>query len=114
MSDAVFNPSNRPLEELPFIYGFNNGGDPDFLIGVLLAQDGTCLGSHCCSHEGFMRGDLGVDEGSRPDRHEHFKAHYPDGYRMAFVRGNDVATHDGLNKAVALHHQQAKEREATP
>jgi hypothetical protein len=25
---AVFNPHDKPLDELPVIYGFNNGGSP--------------------------------------------------------------------------------------
>lgn len=78
----TYNPNDRPVEELPVIYGFNNGGSPGWYQGVLLAEDGTCLGGHVCSHESFMPGDLGVLEGSRNDRHEHFRQHYPDGYRM--------------------------------
>jgi len=104
---AVFNPKNLPVDSLPVIYGFNNGGSPSWLSGVLIAQDGTCLGSHICSHEGFMPGDLGVLEGSRPDRHEGFAKHYPDGYRMEFVRGADVRAHTGLLEAFRLNQEQA-------
>lgn len=86
---AIHNPNNKPLPELPVIYGFNNGGSKGWLQAVLLAEDGTCLGGHCCSHEGYMRHDLGILEGSRPDRHEEFRKHYPDGYRMNFVPWED-------------------------
>lgn len=82
---AVFNPHNKPVEELPIIYGFNNGGSRDFLSATLIAEDGTPLGSHCCSNEGYMPHDLGIWKGARPDRHETFRKHYPDGYRMDFV-----------------------------
>lgn len=96
---AVFNPHNKPVEELPVIYGFNNGGSPGWYSGCLLAEDGTGMGGHVCSNEGFMYGDLGVLDGSRPDRHEDFQKHYPDGYRMDFVPAVDVRTHPGLEAA---------------
>ena len=82
---AVYNPHNKPVDELPIIYGFNNGGEPGWMHGDLMAEDGTSLGSHICTSVGYMPHDLGVLEGSRPDRHEDFKKHYPDGYRMQFV-----------------------------
>ena len=69
--NAVFNPLDLDPATLPVIYGFNNGGNPGtFYSGVLLAQDGTCLGGHACSAEGYMPHDLGILEGTRPDRHE--------------------------------------------
>ncbi len=99
MRNAVFNPHGKPINELPTIYGFNNGGQPGWMSAVLLAEDGTPLGGHCCSTEAYMPADLGVLEGTRPDRHETFREHYPDGYRMEFVRGEDVLRHDGLSAA---------------
>lgn len=102
---AIYNPHGRPADELPVIYGFNNGGSPSWYSGVLLAEDGTCLGGHICSNEGYMPHDLGVLEGSRPDRHETFRQHYPDGYRMAFVSHADVAAHAGI--AAAYERNQA-------
>jgi len=107
---AVFNPHGKPIDELPTIYGFNNGGSPGWMDAVLLADDGTYLGGHRCSSEVYMPADLGVIEGTRPDRHETFRTHYPDGYRMEFVRGADVPGHVALNVAFALN--QDKEQEA--
>lgn len=104
---AVHNPHNKPVEDLPVIYGFNNGGGGGFLSAILMAEDGTCLGGHCCSSEAYMPSDLGVLEGSRPDRHEAFKEHYPDGYRMDFVSYEDVQEHEGLRKAFRLHDAKA-------
>lgn len=101
--NAVFNPHNKPESDLPIIYGFNNGGEPGWMSACLLAEDGTGLGGHVCSSEVYMPADLGVLEGTRPDRHEGFRAHYPDGYRMEFIRGDDVRTHVGLNRAYALN-----------
>ena len=93
----IYNPHNKPVEELPVIYGFNNGGSPGWLHAVAIAQDGHCLGGHTCSHEGYMPADLGIIAGSRPDRHEEsYRKHYPDGYRMDFVPFD----HEGLKKAI--------------
>lgn len=83
--NAIYNPNNLPETELPFIYGFNDGGDDRNLLGVLLSADGWFLGSHVCSSVSFMYSDLGILEGTRPDRHEKFKEHYPNGYRMEFL-----------------------------
>lgn len=106
MTNAVYNPNNRPENELPIIYGFNNGGSPGWYDAVLLAEDGTYMGGHLCSHEAYMPGDLGVLEGSRADRHKHFKTHYPDGYRMDFVGASDIETHEGLNAAIKRNQEQ--------
>lgn len=103
---AVVNPNNRPVAELPVIYGFNNGGNSGWMSAVLMAQDGTGLGGHVCSSEAYMPADLGILEGSRPDRHEGFKQHYPDGYRMEFVSG-DPRKHEGLMAAYALNQAKA-------
>lgn len=98
---VVYNPHNKPLQELPVIWGFNNGGNTGWLNGVLMADDGTHLGGHGCSAESFMPHDLGILEGTRPDRHEIFKRHYPDGYRMDFVGYAAAENHPGLNKALS-------------
>jgi hypothetical protein len=103
---AVFNPRDRPIAELPVIYGFNNGGSPGWYSGCLLAEDGAGLGGHICSHEGYMPHDLGILEGSRPDRHEEFRKHYPNGYRMEFVSQGDVKEHKGLMAAYALNQKR--------
>ena len=93
---AIYNPSNLPPDQLPVIYGFNNGGSLGWYSAVLLAEDGTGLGGHICSSEGYMLHDLGILEGTRPDRHEEFREHYPGGYRMEFVPGAQVKTNEGL------------------
>lgn len=112
-TNAVFNPKDRPADELPVIYGFNNGGQPGLLNGVLIAEDGAYLGGHACSHEFYMPGDLGVIEGHRPDRHEKFRHHYPDGYRMEFVGHAQVKSHPGLDAACKRHAERAALTKAT-
>jgi len=93
----------------PKIYCFSNvvgGGEG---IALALAEDGTVLGSHWCSHEAFVPGNLGVSPGSRPDRHETYAAHYPDGYEMEFVRAAEVLSHPGLAAAMKLNAEKKPE-----
>ena len=94
------------------IYCFSNvrgGGDG---IAYAMAEDGTVLGSHWCSHECYVPGDLGVTEGSRLDRHEGYAKHYPAGYEMEFVPAREVKRHEGLARAFALNKQQKEEAKA--
>jgi hypothetical protein len=107
---AIFNPHNKQIDELPVIYGFNNGGSSGYMEAVLLAEDGECLGGHICSSEAYMPADLGVLDGTREDRHVEFCKHYPDGYRMEFVGYDNIPTHAGLNLAFKL----ANERDPLP
>ena len=108
---AVYNPNNINAQDLPTIYGFNNGGSTGWYSAVLVAQDGTGLGSHVCSSEAYMPHDLGVLEGSRPDRHEIFREHYPNGYKMEFISMSDVLAHEGLTEAYRLNQIMREESE---
>ena len=106
--NEVYNPSNIPLEELPVIMGFCNGGGAGFYDAIALAEDGTYLGGHICSHEGYMRGDLGIAKGTRRDRHEaDYKKHYPNGYIMEFVSSDEISTHTKLHQAFKLNQAEA-------
>lgn len=109
---AIHNPHSKPIEDLPVIYGFNNGGSSSFLHAVLLAEDGTPLGGHACSSEGYMPADLGILEGTRPDRHEGFQRHYPDGYRMEFVGYKEIDGHAGLMKTIESAEKRNTETKA--
>jgi len=111
VNEAIYNPENLPIEELPVIYGFNNGCSPGWMTACLIASDGAGMGSHICSHECFMPYDLGIVEGSRPDRHEGFREHFPRGYRMEFVSGNP-RKHEGLMAAYALNQANAPKEAA--
>ena len=111
---AVFNPHNKPVQELPAIYGFNNGGSPGWYSAVAISADGHCLGGHCCSAEGYMPHDLGILEGTRQDRHtDQYQKHYPDGYRMVWIPSAEVKGHEGLDEAVRLHQLLPKPTEAS-
>jgi hypothetical protein len=65
---------------LPAIYLFSNSRDGDG-VAYAMAEDGTVLGSHLCSHWGFMRHDLH----DRGDRKVACEAHYPNGYRLVVL-----------------------------
>lgn len=100
---AVYNPLDKPLEELPVIYGFNNGGRPGWYYAQLISEDGMGLGSHVCSDECYMEFDLGILEGSRSDRHVIFSEYYPEGYKMEFVKSDDINSHQKLQCAFELN-----------
>lgn len=91
----------------PKIFAFSNVGGGDG-IAYAIAQDGTVLGSHWCSDERYVPNDLGVRDGSRPDRHTTYAKHYPDGYEMEFVLACDVRSHKDLNEAFRLNKLQAE------
>ena len=55
-----------------------------------------------------MLADLGILDGSRPDFHERFKQHYPDGYRMVFVTHEGVPMNHRLQDAIKLYHEKNK------
>ena len=112
MNLEIFNPQNKPVDELPKIYGWNNGGSPGFYHAVLLAEDGNAMGSHVCSSEFFVTGDLGLLKGTRPDRHEGFRQHHPDGYQMVYIPPDQVKTHEGLTAACERNQALAEEQKA--
>jgi hypothetical protein len=100
---VIFNPSNRPLYELPVIFGFNNGGSDHWYEAVAIAQDGVVLAGHVCSDEGYMPSDLGIIEGGCDPKHEQYREHYADGYRMEWVSTEAMEQHEGLNAAIAAN-----------
>lgn len=101
---AIYNPNNLPIEELPVIYGFNNGGSSGWYYAQAISEDGMGLGSHICSNECFMPHDLGILEGTGLDRHEKdYQRHYPNGYKMEFVPSSKIETHEKLQKAFELN-----------
>lgn len=105
---AIFNPNQVSIEELPVIFAFSNskgGGDG---VAYAMAEDGTVLGSHWCSHEGYVSYDLGVLEGVMEDRHEHYRMHYPNGYRMEFVSAAENLQHKKLQEAYRLNQEKSE------
>ena len=94
------------------IYCFSNvvgGGDG---MAYAMGDDGVILGSHWCSNEDYVPHDLGVEDGSRPDRHITYAEHFPDGYAMEFIRDKDIDKHEGLKKAFELYQKLEEESKA--
>jgi hypothetical protein len=83
-NDPAFTHETEPADEadgtLPAIYLFSNVMDGDG-PAYAMAEDGTVLGSHICSHWGYMRHDLH----DRPDRKKVCEEHYPNGYRLVVL-----------------------------
>jgi len=99
------------MKNKPKIFGFNNGGRPGFMIAVAIAEDGLVLAQHLCSHEGFMRHDLGMD-GMCTWKHDTYNEHYPNGWETEFVPSDQLETHIGLNAALDLNQKLKEERVA--
>jgi hypothetical protein len=92
------------------IYGFNNGGNPGFLHAIAICEDGHVLGQHLCSHEGFMRHDLGF--GDSTWKHENYDKHCgADGWELVWVdypsNSPELDAAIGLNKALAIEKSPA-------
>src|SRR3954447_16878568 len=81
-SDPAFTLDQSPEEDgaLPAIYLFSNSRNGDG-IAYAMAEDGTVLGSHWCSHWAYMRQDLH----DHPDRKAPCEEHYPQGYRLVVL-----------------------------
>ena len=81
-----------------------------------MADDGHVLGSHWCSSAYYVPHDLGVVKESRPDRHEEYAKHFPDGYEMEFISCSEVKSHEGLLEAFRLNQilaEKAEQKEET-
>lgn len=88
------------------IYCFNNGGSAGFQAAIGIAEDGNCLAQHLCSHEGFMKHDLGM---TSDWKHENYNEHYGKGnWQLEWIESNDIDSHEGLQKAFKLNAEISK------
>ncbi|WP_288799430.1 hypothetical protein [uncultured Arsenicicoccus sp.] len=85
---------------LPAIYLFSNSPSGDG-AAYAMAEDGTVLGSHWCSHWGYMRHDLH----DRADRKQACEEHYPDGYRLVVLGPSETPPADVLARNLALREE---------
>lgn len=83
------------------LYLFNNGtAFKGWNNCYSMADDGTVLGNHICSHDIYMMGDLH----NRADRLETIKKHFGDEpYEVEVIASDDVRTHAGLAEAYRLN-----------
>lgn len=70
-----FGPEGKPI-----VYLFSNAASGDG-IAYAMCEDGNVLGSHFCSHWGYMKFDLH----DRRDNGAAMREHYPDGYRLCIL-----------------------------
>ena len=90
----------------PKIFAFNNGGSPDWLRAVAIAESGHVVGGHICSDEGFiMQHDIGVTSNWH---HDEYAKHYPDGFEVVWVPTSEIFTHPGLQAALAKNKELEK------
>lgn len=83
------------------IYCFNNGGPYGFMNAVAIGDDGVCVASHCCSHEAYMKHDLGI---TSYWKHELYDAQYGAGnWTLEWVETEKLKENAGLNEAIRLH-----------
>ncbi len=80
---------------VPNIYVFCNGngcdGRGDWHNGIAVAEDGTALAGHVSSNHSFVKSDLGNGRlGYRGFTREEYDKHYPDGYEVVWLEGDDI------------------------
>lgn len=91
------------MEKKIKIYGFNNGGEPNYYIAGAISEDGNIIASHMCSCESFMADDLGMSKDSKR-KHDIYDKRFGEGnWETEFVSSRDMPIHKGLNKALELH-----------
>lgn len=91
------------------IYCFNNGGTPGWYSAMAIADDGHVLAHHCCSHESFMRHDLGITSNWK---HENYNKHFGEGnWELVWI--DDPKNSPELDAAGALN-QKLREQVAEP
>lgn len=89
---------------VPTIYCFLNGGSPGWYNVLAIAEDGSALAGHVCSSPAFFLHDIGIESDWK---HEHYRAHYPDGYRLEWVERDEIDGHEALQRAFALADEKA-------
>lgn len=97
-------------EGKPIIYGFLNGGSPEWWSVMAIAEDGNVLAGHLCSHEVYFLHDLGF--GSSDWKHDKYNEHYPDGWQLVWVDRDDIDGHEGLQAAFTLGRALQQDQEA--
>jgi hypothetical protein len=87
----------------PKIFVFCNSCSPQWHHFAAIAEDGTALAGHICSHHGYAAHDMGVDE--KGWKRDIYAKHYPDGFEVEYVEvtcAADIDAHAGLKAALDL------------
>jgi hypothetical protein len=87
--------------ETPKVFVFCNSCAPGWHHMMAVAEDGTTLAAHICSHHGFAAMDMGIHpNGWKRDK---YAAHYPDGFTVEWVEDALPGKHVGLDEALRRH-----------
>ena len=99
---TVFNPMQRPISDLPVVYGYEIQVKGIVTFNGLISDDGTsyAVDTYGCADAPHF---LGVVSGSRPHIDARLQADYPGGYRMEFVPWLFLEEHEGLMRAFDRH-----------
>lgn len=92
------------MTALPKIFVFCNGCSPQWHNFVAIAEDGTGLTGHVCSHHGYAAHDMGVNENGW--KRDIYAKHYPDGFEVEYCEvasKADLDAHPGLVAALDAH-----------
>jgi len=74
---------------------------------VALCEDGNSLAGHLCSHEGFVKHDMGF---TSDWKHEHYDEHCgKDNWELEYIEDEDIEAHEGLQKAIKLNQELPEE-----
>jgi hypothetical protein len=100
----VFNPEGRKQELLPAVYCWLQGGIAGALIGQWMAEDGTGMGKAIGPDRTRLHIVMALSP--PPEKQEIFQKHYPHGYQMLWVAGDEIYKHKGLRQAYAYNQQK--------
>jgi len=95
---------------LPKIYVWCNSCQPQWHHAMAMAEDGTHLASHICSHHGFIPGDVGINPGGW--KRDLYEAHYPGGFEVVWIEDARTGKCPGLDHAYELNQVMGAAAEA--
>jgi len=103
ITNEIFNPHDKPIDELPTIYGFSKGNANETHFGCLLSEDGTLIHTKQSPTEFHLQYDLGILKDTQYEMHKYLRVYYPDGYRMEFVPSWKILNHGKLLKIMKIY-----------
>lgn len=105
--DAMVGGDPVGPEGAPIVYLFSNAPSGDG-VAYAMCEDGTVLGSHFCSHPGYMKHDLH----DRRDNGAAMREHYPDGYRLQVLGIGQVVPDEVYQRNQQLRIEAEKNKES--
>lgn len=94
------------------IYIWINQNSPGWVLPYAICEDGNVLAQHTCSHEHFVKFDMGITQDS-DRKHDLYDEHCgKDNWELEYIEEKDVLKHEGLTEAFRLNElltEEAKE-----